>query len=360
MFLLLFYLSLSQVNSVLSTGGVLQVDYPDVSVNAPDNGNITLQGGRGGGSVLFTPGPGRVVYFEDVDLLELLMMIRSLPPVWIEHSSVGFYGTFYGGDRVNVKLEAQDPEGGNLTYEVVAGALPAGVTVDKIRGVITGIAPDEEALYVVTIRAIDPHEKFADAVYTMETHEKNQCVPYPCVNGGLCTNAFNDFNCSCSAQYGGKRCEIACLANPLGVGNRAIIPDAHMTAFLTQEPGDFWSNNGRLGMSGNGWCGKSNLAWLQIDLGAPSRVYAVSVQGRSTSYYTRTYSLSHSLTGSTFTTLQTPATNTTKIFTANPSTVDVKVTLPAMIDARFIRFHPLTYASAAYPCMKVEVYGCKP
>lgn len=49
-----------------------------------------------------------------------------------------------------------------------------------------------------------------------------------------------------------------------------------------------------------------------------------------------------------------------QIFTANPSTAAVKVTLPAMIDARFIRFHPLTYASAAYPCMKVEVYGCKP
>jgi hypothetical protein len=29
----------------------------------------------------------------------------------------------------------------------------------------------------------------------------------PCLNGGTCTDAFNDFFCDCPPGYSGKRCE---------------------------------------------------------------------------------------------------------------------------------------------------------
>jgi EGF-like domain. len=29
----------------------------------------------------------------------------------------------------------------------------------------------------------------------------------PCLNGGTCTDAFNDFSCDCPPGYSGKRCE---------------------------------------------------------------------------------------------------------------------------------------------------------
>ena len=36
----------------------------------------------------------------------------------------------------------------------------------------------------------------------------NDCADGPCENGGNCTNAVNDYNCSCVAGYTGKNYSI--------------------------------------------------------------------------------------------------------------------------------------------------------
>lgn len=37
--------------------------------------------------------------------------------------------------------------------------------------------------------------------------EINECMARPCLNGGTCSDAFNDFSCDCPPGYNGKRCE---------------------------------------------------------------------------------------------------------------------------------------------------------
>lgn len=34
-------------------------------------------------------------------------MAKSLPPVWSKHAHMGFFGTFTGEQRINIKLEAE-------------------------------------------------------------------------------------------------------------------------------------------------------------------------------------------------------------------------------------------------------------
>ena len=36
----------------------------------------------------------------------------------------------------------------------------------------------------------------------------DDCADGPCENGGSCTDAVNDYNCSCVAGYTGKNCTI--------------------------------------------------------------------------------------------------------------------------------------------------------
>ena len=36
----------------------------------------------------------------------------------------------------------------------------------------------------------------------------DDCADGPCKNGGSCTDAVNDFNCSCVPGYTGKNCSI--------------------------------------------------------------------------------------------------------------------------------------------------------
>lgn len=52
---------------------------------------------------------------------------------------------------------------------VVSGVLPRGVTLNNVTGYLTGVAPDEDDVFRFTIRAIDEHGKYADAIFKMET-----------------------------------------------------------------------------------------------------------------------------------------------------------------------------------------------
>ena len=43
----------------------------------------------------------------------------------------------------------------------------------------------------------------------------DDCADGPCQNGGNCTDALNDYNCSCVAGYAGKNCSIGKPQNTL-------------------------------------------------------------------------------------------------------------------------------------------------
>ena len=57
----------------------------------------------------------------------------------------------------------------------------------------------------------------------------------------------------------------ACTNNKLGISNRSLIPDAQMSAHLSRT--NISASEGRLGASGQGWCGSNTNSWLQVDLG---------------------------------------------------------------------------------------------
>lgn len=62
----------------------------------------------------------------------------------------------------------QDPDGGNITYQLVSGHLPPGTNLNDKTGRLTGRAPDVDATYTFTIRATDHHGKYADGSFSID------------------------------------------------------------------------------------------------------------------------------------------------------------------------------------------------
>lgn len=51
------------------------------------------------------------------------------------------------------------------------------------------------------------------------------CEPSPCLNGGLCQDLFNWFNCTCVGGWAGRRCDLyvdTCASNPCRHGNCTV------------------------------------------------------------------------------------------------------------------------------------------
>ncbi|TNN31278.1 Protein crumbs 1 [Liparis tanakae] len=56
------------------------------------------------------------------------------------------------------------------------------------------------------------------------------CKVEPCLNGGRCTVTFNDFSCSCPAQFTGKTCgtRVWCVGRPCEPGGHCLdLPDGY-------------------------------------------------------------------------------------------------------------------------------------
>ncbi|XP_052782386.1 uncharacterized protein LOC128218739 [Mya arenaria] len=351
-------------------GNILQIHYPDISLEADDNGNITLQSGADA-SVYLIPGPGGTVYFEGEDILHLIKVINGLPPVWKDHSSIGFFKTAFGGDNVNVKLEALDPDNQEIQYSLVAGTMPPGLMISN-NSEIAGRVPDLDAIYSFTIRATNVNDKYADAVFRMQIIERNQCLPTPpCKNGATCVDQTGNipYKCICPDRFSGMDCEKDCRSNSLEVNSTVAVPQAMMSAYLTRE--NYTATDGRLGSTsgdGKGWCGADSNSWLQIDLGQQAHIFGAVMQSYSSAYYTGSYFLSYSVDGATFMDVENIANVTSSTSTASSvnkftfagssSSSSATDYLPLPVHARFVRFHPVSYSSSKFPCMRVDLLGC--
>lgn len=339
-----------------ATEDPLKVDYPSVIVHAKDDGNFTMVSGFNGDIKLLSGAnnTGRV-YFEGEDLLYLFEIILSQPPVWSENSPFGHIGDYHGGQRVFVQLEAVDPEGGHVTYSVVAGNLPPGVTLDSSLGEIKGLAPDADTTYTFTVRATDSQGKYADNVLQMKVRGSNSCTRTTCRHEGICQDHVNDFYCTCIHPYGGKTCNLDCRSNGLGVDSRhKVVPDAHMSAFRTYS--SYLAYNGRL--YGSGWYGEDSKSWLQVDLGNITQIHGVQMQGCSSYYYTTRFNLQFSVDGNSFTNYTTDGVNP-RVFSGYSNTNSVYTSALAQpVDARYIRFVPTNWNHSYRPCMRVELQGC--
>ncbi|XP_069108516.1 lactadherin-like [Argopecten irradians] len=351
----IFSIILSAIDG--SPGNVLQLDYPDVTIAAQKNGTFLGQSGLNG-DIYIQPNKTNfgTVFFDGYDLLEIIDIINNMPPLWRLHGHTGYSGTFEGGSDINIPLEVLDPESQDVRFELVAGNFPIGLKIAKNPWRIEGIVPDEDAIFTFTIRALDSSDKYADAVFKIETLEVDQCLREMCHNNGQCnnTNTHRGFTCTCPTGYGGPTCDISCTRTALGVGNASVVPDAQMSAYLSRYLSK--AENGRLSRSGNNWCGENANSWLQVDLGRKAQIYRIETAGANSTFYTKTYTLSYSTTGTSFDFVN--SVNSTTVHTFHGSIGAEYQTLPEPLEARFIRIHPKTYDSRYHPCLQVEMFGC--
>ncbi|XP_062572712.1 uncharacterized protein LOC134234666 [Saccostrea cucullata] len=343
----------SRVVKFPQTISALVVHRPDVDIIAEQNGNLTLLSGYNG-DIKILPGAnesGSVFVFDGEDLLYLIQLIVSLPPVWDEHSPFGYVGEFHSGERVNIQLKATDPERTKITYQLIGGELPPGIKLDPKSGILKGLAPNTEEFYTFTIRAFDEHGKHADNVFKMLIRGANKCDSNPCVHEGRCEEVNGSYTCHCPYPYGGRTCNLDCRSNSLGIRqSQRWIPDAQMTAHRSHSTE--LAYNGRLN-GGSTWLGKDRNSWLQVDLGNVTRVYGTIMQYYGSRYYTSSYYLTYSIDGNNF--LNYTVGGNPLTFSAGASTYTRP--LPEPIDARFVRFNPLGWYYTG-PYMKVDILGC--
>ena len=80
---------------------------------------------------------------------------ENLPPVWI--TNAGSLGSSYDSTQVNIQLEAEDPEEQAVSFKIVAGSLPLGLSLNQNTGVISGsLTPvTDDTTFFFTIGASD-------------------------------------------------------------------------------------------------------------------------------------------------------------------------------------------------------------
>ncbi|XP_060563330.1 uncharacterized protein LOC132722785 [Ruditapes philippinarum] len=339
----------------------LKINQPSISLITELNGYIGLTSGDGG-DVHVNPGSSGSVYLDGEDLLYIIQMIESQPPVWegrygpvSDITPYGYLGEYKAGQRVYEQLKAVDPEGMSITYMKVAGDFPPGVSLDQNTGNITGIIPDADATYTFTIRATDAHGKFADNKFKMVVHGYNRCSANPCKHEGLCTDMMDSFSCDCVRPYGGITCNLDCRSNPLGIQQGLkYVTDAQMTGYnmLTSSS----ASSGRLN-AGIGFRGIDEQSYLQIDFGNTTDIYRVDTDYYSSSYYTQYFYLQYSIDGNNFYNY-TDYTGTTQRLRGATSSSRYSQTLPSVLTARYVRMFPLQWNRSYRPYFHVEMYGC--
>ena len=129
-------------------------------------------------------------------------------PIW--STSAGSVATPYAGQSASSTLSATDPDGQSISYSVVSGSLPSGISLNSSTGALTGTYPTVGSLttYPFTVRAtansqtvdrafsigVKPSNSFSDLVtnYYWSTGFQNSSGPLPaslwddeCNGGGL-------------------------------------------------------------------------------------------------------------------------------------------------------------------------------
>ncbi|XP_066023879.1 uncharacterized protein [Pocillopora verrucosa] len=178
---------------------------------------------------------------------------------------------------------------------------------------------------------------------------------YSCDANAVCTNVIGSYTCKCKAGYSGngKTCSALPSCKALGVEDPNMISDAQITASSNYL--SYYPRKGRL--NGNsGWCQrlrKITNDYLQVDMGAGRTVCGVATQGKANGSFVKSYRLSFSNDGTSWTAYKEQ--NVEKTFGANSDlNTIVKHTVNNPVQARYIRFYPVTFNQ--YPCMRIEVF----
>ncbi|KAL4219762.1 Contactin-associated protein-like 2 [Mactra antiquata] len=356
--------SLILISMIIAANGAsydpLKIQQPSISVVTELNGYIGLSSGDNG-DVRVDPGVNGSVFLDGEDLLYIIEMIESQPPVWQTDGPVsgqtpyGYLGEFHAGQKLNIGVSAVDPEGTSISYTLVAGDFPPGVKINQATGSVTGIIPDADATYSFTIRATDTHGKFADNVFKMVVRGYDRCsTSNPCQHEGICTDTMESFKCDCIRPYGGTTCNLACGSNPLGIqASLRYVTDAQITGYNTYS--SYYATNARLG--GSGWRGEDSTSYVQIDFGNLTDIYRVDMSYSASNYYTSYYFMEYSLDGNYFYNYTDFTGNTIRLRGMTSSGVRSH-TLPSVLSTRYVRVYPTDWNKSYRPGFALEMYGC--
>ncbi|XP_046549159.1 EGF-like repeat and discoidin I-like domain-containing protein 3 [Haliotis rubra] len=346
---------------VLSVNGASQftpiVDrFPSMEFVTGSNGSMTLEAQMPGNVSIITS-DGHTVYYKNVDLLKIIRLVNATPPIWDDYGTYGYVGSFLGLQKISAFIHAKDPEDRGMTYTVIAGDLPVGISLDPLTGELKGVAPDLDATYVVTVRVTNTLGAFADAIFKIAVKNSHVCMDSPCLHESTCEEHKGTFRCDCLHPYGGKLCELNCTGNALGVSQSVkTVHNAQMSAYLTYTT--YSASDGRIG--GKGWFGVGEHSWLQIDLGNQTLIHGVQMQGQDGNYYTSKYLVQYSLDGSHFHNYTNPFSGVVEELVGSTSAAVVTSypgrTLPLL--TRYVRLVPTDWNKSYMPNMRVELLGC--
>jgi len=116
----------------------------------------------------------------------------NLPPVWNTPGVPQSLGQFPELNPVVIGLQASDPEDDPLTYSIVAGIFPPGLTLDPNTGIITGTPLDvtSDTVFIFTARVADA-DGFADRDFSIEILNVLNLPPVWITPAGL-LGSFNE------------------------------------------------------------------------------------------------------------------------------------------------------------------------
>ncbi|XP_038054165.1 deleted in malignant brain tumors 1 protein-like [Patiria miniata] len=150
-----------------------------------------------------------------------------------------------------------------------------------------------------------------------------------------------------------------CSPKALGMEDRSI-PDSSITASSTLGS-PYLPIAARLNVGSNGWIPSTPAdQWIQVDLGKPTVVTGLTMQGYATGagYYVTAFSVQHSLTAESDDWQSLANADGGAIRFTLSSGRTTNVTFPVLPIARFIRILPLAWDHSSYR-VRFEVFGCQ-
>lgn len=91
------------------------------------------------------------------------LTVKNDPPVW--ETTGGDIGTWNQNQTSSFSFQATDPNGHTVSYSVVSGVLPSGVTLGT-DGTLSG-TPNESGNFSFTVRATDTEGSYSDRSFSM-------------------------------------------------------------------------------------------------------------------------------------------------------------------------------------------------
>ncbi|XP_038054175.1 scavenger receptor cysteine-rich domain superfamily protein-like [Patiria miniata] len=149
-----------------------------------------------------------------------------------------------------------------------------------------------------------------------------------------------------------------CIPEALGMEDGSI-PDSSLTASSVYS--SYRPSTARLNVGSYGWKPSTPAdQWIQVDLGKPTVVTGLTMQGRNTgtTYYVRAFSVQHSLTAESDDWQSLANADGGAIRFTLSSGRPTNVTFPVVPFTRFVRILPLAWEDSYY-YVRFEVFGCQ-